>query len=323
MLDKYNTAHFRDVFNYLMERYGSKPKPDQVYDEIARVNGDLAGLGPNNTARERASLFSENPILDYHWTPEVFEDFRNKPSGGPWDGLGVHSGTIKAAHDRMKHVNAVDSIYEIPLKDLGSIRPIVIDGDNPFLIGGQIRSESQIGSTPGVQDILRGIQADHLNSLKTIDQKDLLYSSDAVRSRIFGDLGHTTVPYINSVEDPGSVSHITPPTHIKSPHARFDPKQFRSGNMLDAKIAAPASMFQLNPEQTKTDHETARKVADFATGFVPVLGSAREAAREFQQGNYGWGAFNSAMAAAELGLPALAGVKLIKPAIAKGIKYFR
>lgn len=337
MLDKYNDAHFEDVFKYLRERFGSNPKPDQVYDEIARVNGDLAGLGPNNTAADRSKLFSENPVLSYHWTPHEFEEFKIiNPETGPWDSLGIHSGTLKAAHDRMRHVNFADNIHQIYPGDLGSIRPLVIDNDNPFLIDGMIRSETQIGITPGVQDVIRNMRDDYFKRkyetdaiydgsgyVLARDRRDIGWANDDLRSRLFGHGGHTNVPYLNTVEDPGSVSYITPPTHIKSPHARFDPRQFRSGKLLDAKIAAPASMFQLDPEKTKTDNETAREVADFATGFVPVLGSAREAARDFQKGNYGWGAFNSAMAAAEIGIPALAGVKLIKPALAKGAKYFK
>ena len=102
----------------------------------------------------------------------------------------------------------------------------------------------------------------------------------------------------------------------------FDPRQFRSGNLLDAVLAAPMPAM-LDPAITKKNNETARQAFDFATSFVPVLGSARDAARDFNKGDYGWAAVNAAMAAAEMGIPLLAGVKVLKPALMKGLSYLK
>lgn len=347
MLDRYNRSDFGQVYDTLKRRFGKDPNEYEVIKEIARINGEMAGLPANNTAKDRMSLFSENPIFTYHWTPGEFGDFVKREINDSdnsealiWDALGVHSGTLQAAYDRfndtynyslddLKHAIETDTLPNY-LKT-GTYRPLVIDGDKPYLVNGAIEHEYKSGGI-GLQDQIEKFRDDYLK--RDFGITDLLdeepenyrryqnYALDEIRSNIFDKAGHTTIPYINASEDAGSVSHMTSHTNLKSPHAMFDPRQFRSGNLLDAVLAAPMPAM-LDPAVTKKNNETARQAFDFATGFVPVLGPARDAARDFTKGDYGWAAVNAAMAAAEMGIPLLAGVKVLKPALMKGLSYLK
>lgn len=350
MLDRYNESDKNQIYNMLKQKLGFAPTDHDVAKEIARYNGELAGLPANNTFKDRMSLFSENPILSYHWTPDEYGDFTKRPyfenpefkgyqTDNIWDNLGVHSGTLNAATDRMNRFDW----YLNNKGNFGSIRPLIIDGDRPFNYFGRVATEADEFDDSG--ELVKGLQDEMFRKKARVllgpgygpnndptdafdvDEKlhHLVNSQflDHLRKRIFDRGDYTTVPYINDVESPGDISYITQNDRIKSPHALFDPKQFRSGNLLDARIAAPASMFQLDPKKTKESNQSAREVAKFAAGFTPVLGSAAEAAKNFNNKEYGWGLFNSAMAAAEMGIPLLAGVKLIKPALAKGLQYFK
>jgi hypothetical protein len=71
-------------------------------------------------------------------------------------------------------------------------------------------------------------------------------------------------------------------------------------------------LLKYSRQPIKKSNEMARQAFDVATSFVPVIGSAREAVRDANKGDYGWAVINAASAALETGLPLFATAKLLK-----------
>lgn len=332
MLDRYNPLHLEEIRNKLLKYADGPVTKENVFDEIARINGEMAGLPANNTARDRIKLFSDNPILNYHWTNTLPENFGEFPPylNEPWDILGVHTGTPSAANDRMAMYLGYDGFNNIPSviadkfsERVGAVMPLIIDGDRRLLANDKPVIMKDFSNR--LYDLLTSNPESIFGKKPPntgLTEEELKFETRFLREKFFKKEGNTTIPYLNQVEDSGSISHITPPENIKGLFARFDPKQFRNLKLMDAVLAAPMPAM-LDPAITKKNNETARQAFDFATGFVPVLGSAREAARDFNKGDYGWAAANAAMAAAEMGIPILAGVKVLKPALMKGLSYLK
>lgn len=324
MLDKYSLPDFAIAAQRVANKKLSNNARD-VYEEIARHNAEVAGLPAKNTPEDRMRmLWSKNPVLTYHWTPSVFDDFRGGKYGS-WDGLGTHSGTEKAAFDRMLHYNARDDLFDMDLNrdSVGRVVPYYVDASRLYLPEGKISTETRATDwNTGITEPGFSLQ-DYLRKQFEMHEQRMINSPYGEMHKQFVDdifADHTTIPYINTVEDPGSISYITPPENFRGKAALFDPRQYGKPKLMDAAIAAPVA--KLDPEQVNVDHKTARQVADFASSFVPVLGSAREAAKDFAKGDYGWGTFNASLAALEAGIPAMAGVKFLRPAISRARKIY-
>jgi hypothetical protein len=78
-------------------------------------------------------------------------------------------------------------------------------------------------------------------------------------------------------------------------------QRFGLSEKLAGMVPEEARREKLNAEMTHQAPENpwpkyGPGLVDFATGMIPVYGSGRDAAREFSDGNWGWGAFDTAMA---------------------------
>ena len=89
---------------------------------------------------------------------------------------------------------------------------------------------------------------EHLREIGGYDSERADYKTlnAKLREKIFSE--YDSIPYVNDVEDAGSISYITPPQNIRSRWAAFDPAKKDSSNLL-AGAAATALGLGLAKQQ--------------------------------------------------------------------------
>lgn len=184
------------------------------------------GLGPNNTAEERAAAMGfDTPA--YH-TSRTGVDTDVLDSGkyamAPFDSIGTHFGTKEAALDRFNRtVGTTDQIK-------GSSYPVLLKGDKPLM------SPSGAMYTEDPLAMMLSAKSDYGNLPK---------SNANLRQEIFAD--NSIIPYINDVEAAGSTSYIAPPDSIRSRFAAFDPFRKDVATAIAMGVAAPNLLAQEQP----------------------------------------------------------------------------
>lgn len=172
------------------------------------------GLGPNNTAQERAKAMGfDTPSV--HWSRhgvDVSELDSGKFAIAPFDAVGTHTGTPEAA---MTHF----ANWRSPERPGGVTYPVVINNKRPWL--------DQSGK-PWKEEEL-SLKLRELGGHDT-ERKTYRELNGPLREKIFKD--YTTIPYVNDVEAAGSVSYITPPQNIRSRFAAFDPARRNEADLL-------------------------------------------------------------------------------------------
>lgn len=188
--------------------------------------GSLPGMGSGQPER-----FGENWDDVYHWSrsPEGFSEFDPNKSKSAMSQLGPHVGTQGAAEARYMGFANPD---ETP-PALGFTMPMKADLSKPFL-------NPATGKPWTEMDLEMFISA--VSDVNNIDRKLV---APFMRERLAKE-GYTSIPYMNDVEDAGSVSHImlterpaSSDAVLRSRFAKFDPAM-RNAKNLSAGIAAGA-----------------------------------------------------------------------------------
>lgn len=139
---------------------------------------------------------------------------------------GVHVGTLKAADDRARqYFGGRDYGIKSGLANesqAASIIPLKAKVNNPFVKrDGSPHTESELRS-----------------KVKAFAKKNNLrgkYDPQIQFAKMLKSLGHDAVPYINSREDPGSISYIMlKPENLRSRYAAFDPSRADEPDLMAA-----------------------------------------------------------------------------------------
>lgn len=193
-----------------------------VRDEIARRNGvAMLGLPEEHTAMDRARAMGlDTP--SFHYSRHGADISAFQP--GLYDlspfGIGTHVGTKEAAMDRAAKTT----------QGQGSTYPLIAARGREMLNDNGLPMQEEPLSMR-----LWQMKSD-LSTLPYSEQNKVL------GNRIFDE--YDSIPYVNDVESPGSVSYILPPKNIRSRFAAFDPSRRDSANLLaslsGAAVLAPS-----------------------------------------------------------------------------------
>jgi hypothetical protein len=230
---------------------GKSTKSTQPWDKAhneaqqaaAQPKTEWGGLGlpKNNTAMDRAKALGYNTDA-YHYSSaqEDFDAFHPSSYVNPWDTIGTHSGTEKAAEDRFNNTRRLaykdDTLgYTLPLL-LPDPPMLRADGTYPpgTLDEYASRVSPQHHADTGAASEYNGDS--YLDEFRKADKLDQVFQNQ------------DTMPYLNAVEDPDSISYITNPKKVRSRFAAFDPRFKDSANIM-AGSGAAALLLQYLREQ--------------------------------------------------------------------------
>ena len=237
----YNYVMFDDKGIKLLERNGSP-----IEDFAARRAGkakpyrEAMGLPMDEASRmQRAGEMGfDTPAV--HWSRhgvDVSELDSGKFAIAPFDAIGTHTGTPEAAMKRFEG-------WSSPERGAGVTYPVLIKNQKPYLDPeGKPWNEQKL--------------TEHLREIGGYDSERADYKTlnAKLREKIFSE--YDSIPYINDVEDAGSISYITPPQNIRSRWAAFDPKNKDSANLLAGTTAAAVG---LGAYKRHSDEQRRRRV---------------------------------------------------------------
>lgn len=190
------------------------------------------------------------PMEVFHGTssPEGLQAFeaRQPPTGQLHDLPGVHVGTREAANERIGHNwGDTPAAFAKALADEAkeakragvqpqrpSVLPLRMRMEKPYLQAsgepfteGQLRLQvKKLGQERKLFPQLGGPMPK--NYWENVQQARQLMADKLLAE------GHDVVPYINTVEDPGSVSYLVlDPSRLRSMFAQFDPQKLRSRDL--------------------------------------------------------------------------------------------
>jgi len=183
--------------------------------EIAQWNAHKnLGLDRDNTAEERANLLF--PVESYHGGRDDLDKvYLSEKDFSPF-GIGLHSGTKKAAHDRLVKTGGFDD---------AAIFPVRVRNNAPLL-----DEEGLVLDEERLSTLIR-------SKYDGPDNLDYESKRNIMADNVWRDYG--VAPYVNDVEDVGSTSFISPPNSVRSRFAAFDPEQLDNPNILAAQTGDP------------------------------------------------------------------------------------
>lgn len=170
-----------------------------------------------------APAFGKNWTDVYHWSrsPEDFNAFDAEKSVGSTSRLGPHVGTKWAAEDRFKS-------FEEPV---GFTIPLKANLSRPFYDPNTKMPWKELD----LEMFISAMADEH-----GIDRRDV----PPMMRRLLAEQGFTNVPYVNDVEDAGSISNImltdrgnASDAVLRSRFAKFDPRRATAED-LSAAVAA-------------------------------------------------------------------------------------
>jgi len=232
------------------------PAASAVADMARKYAVDEAGSLPSMGIGQ-PDRFGENWDDVYHWSrsPEGFSEFDPNKSTSAMSQLGPHVGTQGAAEARYMGFAKPEGTPPA----MGFTMPMKADLGKPFL-------NPATGKPWTEMDLEMFISA--VSDVNNIDRKLV---APFMRERLAKE-GYTSIPYMNDVEDAGSVSHImlterpaSSDAVLRSRFAKFDPAM-RNAENLSAGVAAGAiGASQYDPDAIET---TATRVREnkFAAG---------------------------------------------------------
>lgn len=186
----------------------------------------------------------------FHGTsgPDIIDAFEaRQPSTGQLHDLpGVHVGTREAANERIGH-----NWGDTPASFMKALQDEAQDAQiygwkpkRPSVLPLRMRMEKpyvQASGEPFTEGQLRmqvkklGQERKLLPQLGGPMPKDYWENVQQARQLMADKLlaeGHDVVPYINTVEDPGSISYLVlDPSRLRSMFAQFDPQKLRSRDL--------------------------------------------------------------------------------------------
>lgn len=238
----------RDAKRYLESLTRKAPQDDALALAQQRAalpveQGGL-GLGPNNTPMERADIMFPQDAYHLSRNGDVKELNSGNYSVNPYDAVGTHVGTSEAADERFSYI--MDSIDEYGGNVTGTTYPLRVNTGKELKDDfGDAWREDELsdyiiarGKHPQDRDILERLVYDPKYQAK------IRAKNEKLRDSIFNKEGYDSIPYVNGIEDPGSVSHILPPRNIRSRFAAFDPFRRHESDLLAAlgPYAVPAAV---------------------------------------------------------------------------------
>jgi hypothetical protein len=180
--------------------------------------------------RAAEQRFTENVYHTSRNADDITSFHKGDDAVSPFDAIGVHAGTQKAANHRYESANK----YRHEEDKKGATYPLIINKDRLFL--------SPDGG-PWEEEAL----SEFLNNYQFTQPEGLRGSKDSLRQSIWSK--YDAIPYINDVEDAGSISYIVPPQNIRSVNAAFDPAKRESSNILSGLGAAAIGAGALTSEE--------------------------------------------------------------------------
>ena len=234
----HNIVMFDDKGIKLLERNG-KPLEDFAARRAGKAKPykELAMDEASRMQRAQEMGF-DTPAV--HWSRhgvDVSELDSGKFAIAPFDAIGTHTGTPEAAMKRFEG-------WSSPERGAGVTYPVLIKNQKPYLDPeGKPWNEQKL--------------TEHLREIGGYDSERADYKTlnAKLREKIFSE--YDSIPYINDVEDAGSISYITPPQNIRSRWAAFDPKNKDSANLLAGTTAAAVG---LGAYKRHSDEQRRRRV---------------------------------------------------------------
>lgn len=212
--------------------------PNSEAAETARRNAvEMLGLPEDNTAMDRArALGFETPAVHFSRKSGDYTELDSALSVGNaavFENVGTHMGTPEAALERAEflfgpNMERFDS-RSMSINSGPTSYPVLIRSQRPFLDAGEPWREDdlmtfleELGNSPLIG---QGVHTPGFNAPGAATQR--------ARQKLFGERSqYTHIPYINAVEDAGSISYIVPPQNIRSRHAAFDPARAHESDLL-------------------------------------------------------------------------------------------
>jgi hypothetical protein len=238
-------------FRALASNLGSKEAAQELYKRAGFKGLTAMVDGPEAVLFDPVSLVAPSPTSNafgegwqdvYHWSraPENFSEFDPNKSTSAMSQLGPHVGTPQAAEARYMGWSGANNT----LPAQGFTMPLRADLSKPFLNP----STNQPWSEMDLEMFISAVADEN-----GVDRRLI---APIMRERLASE-GYTSIPYLNDVEDAGSVSNIMLTDRggqsdavLRSRFAAFDPRRARSGD-LSAAVAAgvPLGLLAMQPEQ--------------------------------------------------------------------------
>ena len=243
------------------------PRPDTSPKKVLETEDDIMKVG-GQSFEGANNVFNKINTPVYHYSPDVqlnFTQFDPDKSPAVIDSLGVHVGTKKAAKDRYEdkmrsaRINNMPSGNvgygpdgkPIPRTTFGGTFPLLADTSKPFTPKGAKQwSEFDLNehlinefnkTLPKGQDFDGYYTMKHLSAEPGFEDFPFTKFRAFVkeyRKKLAKD-GFTHIPYLNDVEDPGSVSFIMLVDRpkgstkvLQSPFAKKDPRAFDDPDIM-------------------------------------------------------------------------------------------
>jgi hypothetical protein len=193
----------------------------------------------------------------YHWSrsPDDFSEFDLNQSKSAMSQLGPHVGTPQAAEARYMGFAKPEGVPPA----LGFTLPMKADLSKPFL--------NPVTGKPWTEMDLEMF----ISAVSDTNSMDRRLVAPFIRERLAKE-GYTSIPYMNDVEDAGSVSHIMladRPTGsdavLRSRFAKFDPAMRASKNISAGVAAGAIGASQYDPDAIEARASKAGK-NEFAAG---------------------------------------------------------
>jgi hypothetical protein len=221
----------------------------------AAVMEGLTGGAP----AANAAPFGKDWSDVYHWSrsPDDFSEFDLNQSKSAMSQLGPHVGTPQAAEARYMGFAKPEGVPPA----LGFTLPMKADLSKPFL--------NPVTGKPWTEMDLEMF----ISAVSDTNSMDRRLVAPFIRERLAKE-GYTSIPYMNDVEDAGSVSHIMladRPTGsdavLRSRFAKFDPAMRASKNISAGAAVGAAGLgaSQYDPDAIETRASKAGK-NEFAAG---------------------------------------------------------
>lgn len=196
---------------------------------------------------EVQNLFNEE-LYHYTRSKKIDDDIMNPDRGfhgSAIDRLGIHAGTKQAAIDR-GFMHYGEMINGEPQFETGTTLPLVARTDKPF---------TKPNGEPWTEFELRDFVNQYGEDNKIEDRSEI---AKALR-RDLAAAGYTNVPYINAVEDAGSVSQIMlvdrPVNDLAVLRSRFAKFQDAYGPQLGLSVAGGLMSPQIMEYLAKVERE--------------------------------------------------------------------
>lgn len=219
----------------------------------AAVMEGLTGGAP----AANAAPFGKDWSDVYHWSrsPDDFSEFDLSQSKSAMSQLGPHVGTPQAAEARYMGFAKPEGVPPA----LGFTLPMKADLSKPFL--------NPVTGKPWTEmDLEMFISA--VSDANNIERRLV---APFMRERLAKE-GYTSIPYMNDVEDTGSISHIMLTDRpsdadavLRSRFAKFDPAMRNARNISAGVAAGAIGASQYNPDAIEARANKIRK-NEFAAG---------------------------------------------------------